>query len=39
VQGATLWRVLAGTGLDRKSADDLVERLRVSGYAGIVVGR
>jgi len=38
VQGTTLWRVLAGAGLDRKSADDLAARLRASGYAGIVVG-
>ena len=38
LQGTTLWRVLAGTGLDRASAEDLVGRLQAAGYAGIVVG-
>jgi len=38
VQGTTLWRVLAGHGLDRKSAESLVERLKAAGYAGIIVG-
>ncbi len=38
VQGTTLWRVLAGQGLDRKAAESLVERLRAAGYAGIIVG-
>lgn len=37
VQGKTLWRVLAATGLDRESAARLLERLRAAGYAGITV--
>lgn len=36
--GTTLWRVLAGHGLDRAAAEDVLHRLRDAGYAGIVVG-
>jgi cell division septation protein DedD len=37
-QGKTVFRVYAATGLDRASADRLLERLGAAGYAGIVVG-
>jgi cell division septation protein DedD len=37
VQGKTVWRVFAATGLDRESAARLLERLRAAGYAGISV--
>ncbi|OHD70796.1 MAG: hypothetical protein A2177_02110 [Spirochaetes bacterium RBG_13_68_11] len=37
VQGRTLYRVFAATGLDRDSAARLLERLRAAGYAGITV--
>jgi cell division septation protein DedD len=37
VQGKTLYRVLAATGLDREAAARLLERLRTAGYAGITV--
>jgi cell division septation protein DedD len=37
VQGKTLYRVLAATGLDRDSAASLLERLRAAGYSGITV--
>jgi cell division protein FtsN len=36
-QGKTIYRVFAATGIDRVSADRLIERLGAAGYAGIVV--
>jgi cell division septation protein DedD len=36
VQGRTVYRVYAATGLDRESAARLLERLRAAGYAGII---
>jgi cell division septation protein DedD len=38
VQGKTVFRVFAATGLDRDSAARFLERLRTAGYAGITVG-
>jgi cell division septation protein DedD len=37
VQEKTVFRVYAATGLDRASADRLLERLGTAGYAGIIV--
>jgi cell division septation protein DedD len=36
-QGKTVFRVFAATGLDRDGAAQLLERLRVAGYAGFAV--
>ena len=35
VQGRTIWRVFAGTGLDSEAAARMLARLREAGYAGI----
>jgi cell division septation protein DedD len=37
LQGRTVFRVFAATGLDREAAASLLERLRSAGYSGITV--
>ena len=38
VQGKTIFRVYAATGLERESAARLLERLDDAGFAGFIVG-